>query len=198
MQSWFSNFSQLWVFLTGLCTFLSFSESSACPQVGSANLSGVLAGFPELWIPALYRRMHLCPALGCSVSPILMGLGVTAHRGWKGIPQLQSCAKPGDLPRIVTSSRTKPPYFCILFGCFGLPCAFITPFKFLPNQECRDCKACTQLPHILLVLWAQQSDIWQKYWIVPAHSSVRASPSRANSTEAPQWLSEPCDNCANA
>lgn len=74
------------------------------------------------------------------------------------------------------TSRTLPPEFSppaeqnstllYLFGCFGLPCAHAcssTPFKFSPNQKCRDSKACTRLPHIIMVLSAWQSDIGQKY-----------------------------------
>lgn len=76
-----------------LPTALSFSESSARPQVTSVNLQGACGWFPSALNPScLQKNASLCPALGCSLSPIHVGLWVTTHRVCKGTPQLQSWA----------------------------------------------------------------------------------------------------------
>lgn len=146
MQSLFSNFSQLWVFLTGLCTFLSFSESSACPQVGSANLPGVLAGFPELWIPALYKRMHLCPALGCSVSPILMGLGVTAQEGGKGSLSYRAVQSLEISPELSPPAEQNHHTFVFSLGALGFPVPSSPPSNSFQTRSVETAKPAPNCP----------------------------------------------------
>lgn len=154
-----------------LSTVLSFSESSACPQFTSVNLQGVCGWFPSaLNSSSLQKNESLHPALSCSLSQIHMGLWETHTECARGFlsyrAELCSLRTTAHSPQNPHLQQNKTPTFLYLFGCSGLPCAQAcssTPCKFLLNQKCRDSKACTRHPHILLVLSAWQSDIWQKY-----------------------------------